>query len=305
MSERYITESDDPISDAYRNDNLMQAYKHITDMLTSDSPEDSSVLEVGDILASEFDDFLIKLVVDKSFPNRIDIFSTQVDSPEDITEIYTSMSILPEELPTSQKVLFLESGEKVITIIPTDLGKDEGQNLLSVRIGQLEGMVDFIQDLYSNLNKNTSLPKENPVETTKKTENILLRKSLERVFRDPNITREILMTLGESDLKDLDGYIRDFSEDNNEKNPKNKIDLRVGEVEGVHHFSIILNDLRIAGGYLPEEEKVSIYCMKSGEVSYVLFPYLDENLKLHIYGRSLGSAGYYIKGIWEKQFKKK
>lgn len=305
MPERHITETGDPISDEYRSNNLMQAYEHITDMLTSNRQEDSSVVEVEDILADDFDDFLTKLVVDKSFPKKVELSSTQIEDLDDIANTYISMSVVPEKLPTSQKVLFLESGEKVITIIPVNLGKYEGQNLLSVRIGQLDEMEDFIQDLYLNLHKKTNLPKENPVETRKKTENILLKKSLERVFRDANITREILMTLEESDLKDLDGYIRDFSDDNNEKSTRNKIDLRVGEVEGDHHFTIILNELGITGGSLPEEEKVSIYCMKSGEVSYVLFPYLNEELKLHVYGRSLGSAGYYIKGIWYKQFRKK
>lgn len=305
MPERYNTETGDPISDDYRSDNLMQAYKHVRDMLTSDRPEDSSVVEVEDILADDFDDFLTKLVVDKSFPKKVDLFSTQIEDSDDIANTYISMSIVPEKLSRSQKVLFLESGEKVITIIPVNLGKEEEQDLLSVRIGQLKEMEDFIQDLYLNLNKKTNRPKKNPLETRKETENMLLKKSLERVFKDANITKEILMTLEESNLKDLDGYIRDFSDDNNEKNPNNKIDLRIGEVEGDHHFTIILNDLRITEGYLPEEEKVSIYCMKSGEVNYVLFPYLGENLTLHVYEKLLGSAGNYIKGIWHKQFKKK
>lgn len=303
MPERYDTESEDPISDDYRANNLIQAYKHTTEMLLSDRLEEPSVLEIEEIYAVDFKDFLNKLVIDKSFPKKVAISSSQINNPNDIADIYDSMSIVTERAPISQDVTYLKSGKKVVALIPVNLGQFEGQDILSVRIGQLQNMEKCIRDAYFAEEK--FIRREEAIETRKNTESMLLRKSLEQVFNGEDITRVILMLLGESNLRDLDKYVKNFAGKYNKKNPKNRLELRVGEVEGDHHLRIILNELLITGGYPPEDRILPIYCMKTDGTSYVLFPYLDENLKLHVHGDSLANAGDYIKGVWYKQFGKK
>lgn len=292
MPERYITESEENDSNQEKRNQTAESYKNITDMLSPDARGDDYITQdINDVSVEEVKESFYKLVADNSFPNQVSVSSILISEPNHIADIYDSMSFIPSNCPLTQEVLFIKSGEKILTYIL--VGADRA---VFTRLTTLENSERFLQDSYSQINREQ--------EAIINTERLLLEKSLYKVMKR-NATGYIDISLRKSNLENLNEYVEYFQEKFNRANPQERLTKAEAEIEGDHHFQIATREWGIGSAYLPAEEKVTIQFIQKNKDVFVILPTLDENLKVRVYGKNLASSGDLIKGIWYNMQRKK
>jgi len=294
----------DPILDSYiydqgKEDQMMELYNNTTSLLVSPGTIGGGYItqEMHDVSVGEVKAYLTLLVTDKSLPSHVSISSILIHQPRHLAEIYDSMNYTPENCPLEQEILFIKSVEKTLVCVLVE-EKEEDNKVTFVRLSSLENSEDFLKNNYNPIVKEQ--------EAIQKTEKQVLAKSLTKIINN-NGERNIDTSFRQSNLSDIGEYIEYFQTEFNKtiKNEKQKLNIQEAIVEGDYHFQIILKDWDIEDGYLPAEERITVFFLKKGENVYVILPTLNEKLKVRIYGRNLNDSGLYIKGLWDNIKKKK
>lgn len=191
------------------------------------------------------------------------------------------------------RILFIKSKEKVLTLV---LVEEDGT--VHSRLTSLENSENFLK-----YNHNPILKEQ---EAIKKTEKQLLEKSLTKVMNN-NGEGDIEISFRQSNLDDLEEYVKECAEKFNNTETKEKLVIKKAKIQGDHHFQIVAKEWEIGaqGVYLPNEEEIEVFFIQKGKEKFVLLPTLDEEDKVKVYGKNFANSGLYIQGLWYNMTREK